>query len=85
MFGGQIFISHSIGKMATEDDGVDSDEAIVKEVLNTFTIPGFPSSKLEFKFGIPVILDDFPSQSTTLPEVDLHPLDLFFSSKKMFF
>jgi hypothetical protein len=35
-------LSHSIEKMTMENNGVDSDEAIPEEVLNTFKIPGFP-------------------------------------------
>ncbi|KAA1078768.1 hypothetical protein PGTUg99_012199, partial [Puccinia graminis f. sp. tritici] len=42
--------------MANEDDDMDSEEVIPEEVLNTFTLPGFPLCNLKLKFGTPVIL-----------------------------
>ncbi|KAH9456092.1 hypothetical protein Pst134EB_012299 [Puccinia striiformis f. sp. tritici] len=53
---GQEFISYSIDVMANEEGGVESDDAVPEEVLNSFTIPGYPRHKQALKVGIPVIL-----------------------------
>ncbi|EHS63282.1 uncharacterized protein PGTG_21498 [Puccinia graminis f. sp. tritici CRL 75-36-700-3] len=53
---GQLFLSESVDQMMNEADGLESDEAVPEEVLNTFSLPGFPEHKLELKVGIPVIL-----------------------------
>jgi hypothetical protein len=55
-FPGSYHISHLIDSMASDDEGMDSDEAIPEEVLKTFCFPGFPASQLKLKVGMPVIL-----------------------------
>ncbi|EFP93666.2 uncharacterized protein PGTG_19561 [Puccinia graminis f. sp. tritici CRL 75-36-700-3] len=53
---GRALVLNSVDQMMNEADGLDSDEAVPEEVLNTFSLPGFPEHKLELKVGMPVIL-----------------------------
>jgi hypothetical protein len=55
-FPGPYYISRSIDESIEQDSSLKSDKAVPEEVLNTFTLPGFPLATLKLKVGFPLIL-----------------------------
>ncbi|PLW05337.1 hypothetical protein PCASD_25579 [Puccinia coronata f. sp. avenae] len=55
-FPGPYYVSRSVDEMSAEDNSLESDQMVPEEVLNTFSLPGFPVSNLKLEVGLPLIL-----------------------------
>jgi len=56
MYPGEHYISKSVNEMGLDDLPHNSDQAVPEEVLNSFSLPGFPDCELKLKVGLPLIL-----------------------------